>query len=123
MRNIMILSILLIRPSKPTPERMPCMRVLLLTDGEEGTPRFPVPCPATDAGPGAYATPEFTSRGPAYSIPPRPKMAIELPESPGPGQYIDVQLSVLENESGVVAEGFGNRNCPRFAVGEDRRWR
>lgn len=93
-------------------------RSLQPADRKHQTPRFPVSSPATDAGPGAYISSEFAGRGPAYSIPSRSPRTLDTPDSPGPGQYVHVQLSVGRGENSVE-EGFGKRDSPRFATGKD----
>lgn len=47
----------------------------------------------------------------------RPSRTLDVPDSPGPGQYIEVQLGVRQTEKDS-AEGFGKRDSPRFAAGE-----
>lgn len=47
----------------------------------------------------------------------RPSKTLDVPDSPGPGQYIDVHLSVKQTEI-RSAEGFGKRDSPRFPAGE-----
>lgn len=47
----------------------------------------------------------------------RPSKTLDVPDSPGPGQYIAVQLSVRQSEKNST-EGFGKRDSPRFAAGE-----
>ncbi|CAN0205682.1 unnamed protein product [Ectocarpus sp. 6 AP-2014] len=84
-------------------------------DRKHQTPRFPVSSPATDAGPGAYISSEFAGKGPAYSMPSRSPTTLDKPDSPGPGQYVHVQLSVGRGENGA-GEGFGKRDSPRFAT-------
>lgn len=90
---------------------------MIPTGTKHHTPRFFESSPATDAGPGAYIPSDFASRGPAYSMAARPSKTLDVPDSPGPGQYIEVQLSVRQpkRDSG---EGFGKRDSPRFAAGE-----
>lgn len=79
------------------------------------SPRFPDAVSATDAGPGAYVSPEHNRQGPSFSIAARPPRSLEGPESPGPGQYVRVRLKGQGKPTAVeVAAGFGNRTSPRF---------
>ncbi|CAM9457789.1 unnamed protein product [Hapterophycus canaliculatus] len=77
------------------------------------TPRFPESVHATDAGPGAFLSSDFVSGGPAYSLPARQPTAFDAPGSPGPGQYIKVQLNATREKAGPT-EGFGKRDSARF---------
>ncbi|CAM9175003.1 unnamed protein product, partial [Sphacelaria rigidula] len=83
--------------------------------------RFPDDTVATDAGPGAYIYPEFSSKGPAFSISPRPPTSFEPPESPGPGQYVSARLADLGGKCATseATAGFGKRNSPRFGAEDD----
>lgn len=87
------------------------------TGAKDHTPRFPDPSVPTDAGPGAYIPSEFCGGGPAYSIARRSPKSLDAPDSPGPGQYVEVQLSARQGDKGAE-EGFSRRNSPRFATGE-----
>ncbi|CAN0343286.1 unnamed protein product [Pylaiella littoralis] len=78
-------------------------------------PRFPESSPATDAGPGAYIPSDFVSKGPTYSMTGRPSKTLDMPNSPGPGEYVEVKHYVRQTETYSV-EGFGKRDSPRFAT-------
>lgn len=81
------------------------------------TPRFPETTLPTDAGPGDYISSDFDCRGPAYSLPGRTRKSSAVPNSPGPGQYIRVQLST-GHKGNNAAEGFGKRESRRFDAGK-----
>lgn len=86
------------------------------TGAKDHTPRFPEYRLPTDAGPGAYIASEFNGRGPAYSIARTSTKSPGAPDSPGPGQYVEVHLSARQDKD--ASEGFGKRDSPRFATGE-----